>query len=180
MLEGLPLQVVSLEQVGITATVEETGKTFEENAVLKAQGYAEAAGLLTLADDSGLEVDALGGRPGVMSARYGGDHLSEQDQGRLLLSELNEVEWERRTARFRCVIAVTVPGGEARTVEGVIEGVIQYKAQGANGFGYDPVFYLPEKGCTTAQLSTEEKNRLSHRGQAARRARKLLETAFTE
>ena len=127
-----------------------------------------------MADDSGLVVDALGGRPGVLSARYGGEGLADEERVELLLGELEGVPWEKRTARFRCVIALAWPEGRVETVDGVVEGIIQYEPEGCNGFGYDPVFRLPERGCTTAQLSTSDKNRISHRGQAVRKAAKVL------
>ena len=174
ILKGLPFQVLSLQDFGMSMTVEETGATFAENAVLKASAYCASAGMLTMADDSGLVVDALDGRPGVLSARYGGEGLTDPQRVELLLRELEGVPWEKRTARFRCVIALTWPGGQVETVEGVVEGVIQYEPEGCNGFGYDPIFHLPERGCTTAQLSTSDKNRISHRGQAVRKAAELL------
>ena len=174
ILKGLPFRVLSLQDLGMSMTVEETGATFAENAILKASAYCASAGLLTMADDSGLVVDALDGRPGVLSARYGGEGLSDPQRVELLLRELEDVPWEKRTARFRCVIALAWPDGQVETVEGVVEGVIQYEPEGCNGFGYDPIFHLPERGCTTAQLSTSEKNRISHRGQAVRKAAELL------
>lgn len=174
ILRDVPFDLVSLEDVSILHAVEETGLTFEENAVLKARAYASFSGLIALADDSGLEVDALDGRPGVTSARYGSPDLSDEGRVQLLLHELVDIPWEQRTARFKCVIAISTPLGEVDTVEGVMEGVIQYCADGNNGFGYDPIFYLPDKGCTTAQLSMKEKNLLSHRGLAARAAAKIL------
>ncbi len=174
ILKGLPFQVLSLQDFGMSMTVEETGATFAENAVLKASAYCASAGMLTMADDSGLVVDALNGRPGVLSARYGGEGLTDPQRVELLLRELEGVPWEKRTARFRCVIALTWPGGQVETVEGVVEGVIQYEPEGCNGFGYDPIFHLPERGCTTAQLSTSDKNCISHRGQAVRKAADFL------
>ena len=252
LLGDVPFDLVSLSDAGINEAVDETGTTFEDNARLKAQAYAAASGLTTLADDSGLEVDALGGQPGVRSARYGEDasaekgslNLSDQDRVTLLLRNLDRVPWDRRTARFRCVIAVANPHtpkqseahtpchseahtpchseahtpchseahtpchSEAHTpchseersdeesktpipqpnttaqdknpasqltfLEGTVEGVIQYEPMGNNGFGYDPVFYLPSYGLTMAQLTMEEKNRISHRAQAAQKAVALL------
>ena len=174
ILEGMPFDVVSLKDLCISMEVEETGETFAENAILKAEAYCARAGMLTMADDSGLVVDALGGRPGVLSARYGGVGLADEERVELLLGELEGVPWERRTARFRCVIALAWPEGRVETVDGVVEGVIQYEPEGCNGFGYDPVFRLPERGCTTAQLATSDKNRISHRGQAVRKAAKML------
>ena len=174
ILKGLPFRVLSLQDLGVSMPVEETGTTFAENAVLKASAYCASAGLLTMADDSGLVVDALDGRPGVLSARYGGEALSDPQRVELLLRELEGVPWEKRTARFRCVIALVWPSGQVETVEGVVEGVIQYEPEGCNGFGYDPIFHLPERACTTAQLSTSDKNRISHRGQAVRKAAEFL------
>ena len=179
ILDGLPFRVLSLQDLGMSMTVEETGATFAENAILKASAYCSSAGILTMADDSGLVVDALDGRPGVLSARYGGEGLSDPQRVKLLLRELEGVPWLKRTARFRCVIALAWPGGQVETVEGVVEGVIQYEPEGSNGFGYDPIFHLPERGCTTAQLSTSDKNRSSHRGQAVRKAADLLMKART-
>ena len=179
LLGELPFKLISLEEAGISGTVEETGSTFEENAVIKAKAYVSLSGLLTLADDSGLEVDTLGGRPGVLSARYGSPELSDEERLDLLLQELKDVPWEKRTARFRCVIALAWPSGEVRTVEGVVEGVIQYKPEGSNGFGYDPIFHVPNRRCTTAQLPSTEKNLISHRGQAARAAAAILKEGAT-
>ena len=182
LLRETPFTLVSLKDVGITDEVEETGETFAENAWLKASGYAAMSGLLTLADDSGLEVDALGGDPGVHSARYGGDACrSDADRVALLLRNLDGVPWPKRTARFRCIINIARPrqssGGEAEllaSVVGSVAGVIQYEPEGDDGFGYDPVFHLPSFGKTVAQLSMEDKNRISHRGCAAGRAMTAL------
>lgn len=174
ILAGMPFEVLSLKDLGISMEVEETGATFAENAILKAEAYCVSAGVLALADDSGLVVDALSGRPGVLSARYGGEGLTDPQRVELLLEELENIPWEKRTARFRCVIALAWPGGRLETVEGTVEGIIQYEPEGSNGFGYDPIFHLPERGCTTAQLETSDKNRISHRGQAVRKAAKLL------
>lgn len=193
LLRGIPYDMVSLGDVGVTLEVEETGETFLDNAWLKARGYAAEAGMLTLADDSGLEVDALGGEPGVRSARYGGGACeSDQDRVELLLRNLGETPWERRTARFRCVIAVARPpaagdvpefdkgrrsgaGNDVASVVGSVAGMIQYDPVGDEGFGYDPVFYLPSFDRTMAQLPVEQKNRISHRSDAARRAVAVLE-----
>ena len=178
LLREAPFRLVSLREVGITDEVEETGETFAENAWLKASGYAQMSGMLTLADDSGLEVDALGGDPGVRSARYGGDACrSDTDRVALLLRNLDGVPWERRTARFRCVLNVARPPGDASnkpcllvSVVGSVAGMVQYEPAGDDGFGYDPVVYLPSFQRTVAQLSLEEKNGISHRGNAAARA----------
>ncbi|MSQ06352.1 MAG: RdgB/HAM1 family non-canonical purine NTP pyrophosphatase [Dehalococcoidia bacterium] len=179
LLAGVPFQLVSLDDLGVTLEVEETGASFEENARLKARSYARAASpdnsLLTLADDSGLEVDALGRAPGIHSARYGGDaSFTDPDRVALLLRNLEGVPWERRTARFRSVIAILSGGGELTVVVGSVAGMIQYEPVGDEGFGYDPVFYLPSYGLTMAQLPLEEKNRISHRADAARKAVSVL------
>jgi XTP/dITP diphosphohydrolase len=175
LLAGLSLEITYLDAEGISLEVEETGGTFAENAIQKAAAYARASDLWTWADDSGLEVDALGGGPGVHSARYAGPGASDADRRRRLLNALAGVPWDRRTARFRCVVALATPGGEVRTADGMCEGVIAFGPAGNNGFGYDPVFYLPERGATMAQLPPEEKNRISHRGRAAQKAALLLE-----
>jgi XTP/dITP diphosphohydrolase len=175
LLKGLPLTLTYPAQEGIDIEVEETGSTFTENARLKAMAYAGASDLLTLADDSGLEVDALGGEPGTRSARYAGQGASDEDRYRLLLSKLEGVPWERRTARFRCVIAVARPQGEVRIAEGTCEGVIALEPKGEHGFGYDPVFSMPEHGQTMAELEPEVKNRISHRARAAEGARRILQ-----
>lgn len=174
LLRDLPLEVTYLDQVGVAEDVEETGHSFEENARIKARAYAALSGLLTLADDSGLEVDALGGEPGVRSARYAGDGASDEDRVALLLKNMDGVPWAERTARFRCVIAIATLSGEVRTVADVVDGVIQYEPKDKYGFGYDPVFYLPEPGMTMAELPTDQKNRVSHRAKAARKAVNLL------
>ncbi len=179
LLAGLPVEVTYLDAEGITLEVEETGQTFAENAVLKATVYARYSGLWTWADDSGLEVDALGGAPGVYSARYGGPGASDADRYRRLLDALAGVPWAQRTARFRCVVALATPDN-IRTADGACEGLIAFGPAGSNGFGYDPVFYLPGRGVTMAQLPAEVKHQVSHRGLAARAAEKLLEGMLRE
>jgi len=167
LLYGLPHQLLSLDDVGIVDDVPETGHTYAENALLKARAYAQQSGLLTLADDSGLEVDALNGAPGVRSARYAGDHANDAGRVQYLLRRLRDVPLAERTARFRCVIAVSWPDGGVDTAVGAVEGRIAEAPRGAHGFGYDPVFYLPEFGRTMAELEPEIKNRISHRARAA-------------
>jgi len=175
LLKGLDVEWLSLEDAGVTVEVEETGTTFRENAELKAKTYAREAGLLTLADDSGLEVDALNGRPGVHTSRFGGEDLDSAGRYRLLLERLQRVPWERRGARFRCVVALATPeGGVLETAEGAIEGRIALAPAGDGGFGYDPVFYIEEQGKTMAQLSADIKNRLSHRARAVTAIKPLL------
>ena len=154
---------------------EETGGTFEENALLKARYYVERSGLLTLADDSGLEVDVLNGGPGIYSARYGGPGASDADRVEKLLKALEGVPWEQRTAKFRCVVALVSPDGTEDTFHGAREGYVTLEARGNNGFGYDPVFFLPTLGQTMAELSSKAKNQLSHRAEAAFKAVQRLQ-----
>ncbi len=174
LLADLPLEVTDLDAEGITFDVEETGSTFEENAILKARTYAAASGLWTWADDSGLEVAALDGAPGVYSARYAGPGASDADRYHKLLDALAGVPWDRRSARFCCAVAHALPDGAVRTTFGECPGVIAFGPAGTNGFGFDPVFYLPEQGRTMAQLLPEVKNQISHRARAARAAAQVL------
>lgn len=167
MLQDLAIEWLSLADVGMVMDVEETGLTFWENSVLKARAYAAETGLLTLADDSGLEVDALAGAPGVYTARYGGAGLTAVQRYQKLLDDIKQVPDPQRTARFRCVIAVAAPDGTILAdSEGVCEGFIAQTAVGDNGFGYDPVFFLPQFNQTMAQLPAVQKHQISHRGQA--------------
>ena len=175
LLQGIPYRIVSPEDVNISEQVAETGASFEENAILKARRYAELSGLTTIADDSGLEVDALGGEPGVRSARYAGEGASDKERIDFLLNKLVDVPWEKRLAQFRCVIAIAYPDGKVQICQGQCRGILTFKPLGDNGFGYDPVFYLPDLHKTMAELSMSEKNALSHRGQAADEARKALQ-----
>lgn len=175
LLAGLPFRVIGLDDLPDRhPSPEETGATFLENALLKADYFHARTGLLTLADDSGLVVDALDGRPGVYSARYGGEGLSSREQIRLLLAELENVPQERRTARFVCGIAM-VGENLRRTFEGSCEGTIALEPRGEGGFGYDPVFIDAELGRSFAEISREEKAARSHRGEALRAARQFLE-----
>ena len=174
LLQGIPFILTTPSQEGLQEEVAETGSTFAENALIKASHYARSSGILALADDSGLEVDALGGEPGVQSARYAGPEATDPERVAFLLAKLKEVPWEKRTARFRCAIALVWPTGDQETVEGSCEGYITYKPQGSNGFGYDPIFYLPELGKSFAEVDAAAKNGLSHRGRAAHRAAELL------
>ena len=176
LLAGWPGRLISLDDAGVAGEVDETGDTFRANAVLKASEYARSAARLTISDDSGLEVHALGGAPGVYSARYGGDACqSDEERVALLLRNLEGVSWERRIARFRCFTAIAAPNGDIiATVVGSIAGVIQYEPTGEHGFGYDPVFHLPSFGQTIAQLPLEAKNNISHRADAARKAQAVL------
>ena len=175
LLCDLPYGLVTLSEVGIDIKVDEIGSSLEENARLKATILANKSQLLTLADDSGLEVDALGGQPGVLSSRYAGENASDSERINYLLSKLDGVSWEKRRARFKCVIAVAMPNGQVELCSGTCRGIITLEPKGDNGFGYDPIFYLPELGKTIAELSLKMKNQISCRGQAVRNARKLLE-----
>lgn len=170
----LPFHVLSLHDIHLDLDVEETGTTFAENAELKALTYARASGMLTLADDSGLEIDALGGAPGIHSARFAGRETSYEERFRLLLEQLKDLPMQQRTARFRCAITLAEPSGYYHTVEGILEGFIADAPRGRYGFGYDPIFFIPEFGKTSAELTPEQKNRISHRGQAAQLAAALL------
>lgn len=175
ILEEPGVEVISMKEAGIEADIEENGTTFEENAVIKARAVAAKTGEIVLADDSGLEIDYLGGEPGVYSARYAGEDTPYTVKNQLLLDRLAGVEKERRTARFVCVIAAVLPDGEVITTRGTIEGYIGFAPAGENGFGYDPIFYVPEYECSTAQLSMEQKNALSHRGKALRAMKEKLQ-----
>jgi XTP/dITP diphosphohydrolase len=174
MLADLPLELVTLTDVGIRDDIAETGATFAENARLKASEYARRSGLLTLADDSGLEVDALGGEPGVFSKRYAGEGKSDAERNLFLLDKLRGVPQGKRSARFRCAIAMALPDGRLWETDGTCEGEIGFESRGAHGFGYDPLFQIAERAVRMAELSTEEKNKVSHRAKAAEKARKIL------
>ena len=174
LLADLPLALTTPAREGIAIHVDETGATFVENAVIKARAHCRASGLPTLADDSGLEVDALGGAPGVHSARYAGEGASDQDRYEKLLDALRGVPDKKRTARFRCVIALALPAGEVLTAEGICEGIIAHEPRGEHGFGYDPIFYMPALGRTMAELEPAVKDRLSHRARAVMRIRPAL------
>ncbi len=174
LLRELSFQVVTLAEQGITTVVDEVGSTLEENAGLKATAMANESGLLALADDSGLEVDALGGEPGPLSARYAGENASDRERVSYLLSRMEDVPWAERTARFRCIIALASPDGRIELCSGECDGLIMLKPRGESGFGYDPVFYLPELDMTMAELPLETKNRISHRGRAAMEACRVL------
>lgn len=175
LLDGCGWELVTPAGVGLDIDVEESGRTYAANARAKALQYAQASRLVSLADDSGLEVDALGGRPGVLSARYAGADRTDEERVQKLLEELKDVPDAERSARFRCVIAIADAAGRVELVDGTVEGRIAREPRGADGFGYDPVFLLPERGLTMAELPSEEKHAVSHRGSAARKARAVLE-----
>jgi len=166
ILRDFPFEVISMEEAGITKDIEESGTTFEENAMIKAEEIFRATGEMVMADDSGLEVDYLGGAPGIYSSRFAGEGATDEEKNMKLLKLLEGVPFEKRSARFVCVIAVIFPDGQRFTVKGTCDGYIGFEPIGVNGFGYDPLFYLPEYNMTTAQLEPELKNRISHRGRA--------------
>ena len=178
ILEDLGLPVLSLRDAGITADVEENGTTFEENAQIKAKTIMEMTGALVLADDSGLEVDALDKEPGIYSARYMGHDTSYHIKNQNIIDRLEGKVGEERSARFVCAIAAAFPDGRVLITRGTMEGQIGYEEKGENGFGYDPIFYLPEYQCYSAELSLEEKNKLSHRGKALRLMKERLHESF--
>lgn len=174
ILQDLGVEILSLKEAGIAADVEENGTTFEENAVIKATEIMKMCGEIVLADDSGLEVDALNKEPGIYSARYMGHDTSYHIKNKSLIDRLEGKSGEERNARFVCVIAAALPDGRVFTTRGTMEGQIGYEERGENGFGYDPIFYLPEYGCYSAELPLEEKNKPSHRGKALRLMKEKL------
>lgn len=174
ILDMAGVEILSMKEAGIHADIEENGSTFEENAIIKAKAIGELTGEIVLADDSGLEIDYLNKEPGVYSARYAGEDTPYSIKNQMLLDRLEGVEMEQRTARFVCVIAAALPDGRVITTRGTIEGYIGHAPAGENGFGYDPIFYVPEYKCSTAQLTMEQKNELSHRGKALRAMKEEL------
>ena len=182
ILADLGCKILSQKEAGIQADVVEDGQTFEENALIKATTIADIArkmpeykNAVVLADDSGLEIDTLNKEPGIYSARYMGEDTSYDIKNQALIDRLEGVPDERRTARFVCAIAAALPDGSTEVVRGTMEGRIGYEITGENGFGYDPIFYLPQFGCSSAELEPEKKNELSHRGEGLRKMRKVLE-----
>lgn len=178
ILEGMDMEVLSMKEAGIHVDVVEDGKTFEENAVIKAVEIQKVCNAIVLADDSGLEVDYLNKEPGIYSARYMGEDTSYDIKNQSLIDRLAGVEDEKRTARFVCAIAAAFPDGSVEVTRGTIEGRIGYEEKGTNGFGYDPIFYVPEYGCTTAELSMEQKNEASHRGKALRKMKEIIKEKY--
>lgn len=175
ILKDLDAEVLSMKEAGVEAEIVEDGKTFEENALIKAKTVCKLTGEIALADDSGLEIDYLNKEPGIYSARYMGEDTSYRIKNQNLIDRLEGVPDEKRTARFVCAIAAAFPDGRSFVVRGTIEGIIGYEERGTNGFGYDPIFYLPERGVSTAEIPPEEKNSISHRGNALRKMKELLE-----
>jgi XTP/dITP diphosphohydrolase len=180
LLAQLPCELVSMEQIGLVDDIVESGSTFEENALIKAKSIWKVTGEAVLADDSGLEVDYLDGAPGIYSARYGGDGATDTDKNRKLLDALKGVPADKRSARFVCAIALIFEDGSDLSVRGVCEGYIAAEPAGSNGFGYDPLFYVPEFGMTIAQMDSDIKNSISHRGNALRKVAKELERILLE
>ena len=179
LLDGLGYEITTLAEQGITEAVTESGNSYDQNARLKAIAYAKASQLAALADDSGLEVDALDGQPGINSARFAGNAATDIDKVRLLLDRLSGIPWEKRTARFKCVIAIATPDSQCQICVGECPGIIALEPRGENGFGYDPVFFLPQLGKTIAELPPETKNQISHRARASQRARQVLQQLRT-
>ena len=174
LLNDLPIDYLSLDDAGISQEVAEMGDTYAANALLKAAFACRATGLTTVADDSGLEVDALGGHPGLHTARYAGPNATNAERWAKLLAELKDVPWEKRTARFRCTVALAAPDREPRVFDGVCEGFIAFAPSGSGGFGYDPIFFMPEHNCTMAELSDDVKNQISHRARAVHKAKAVI------
>ena len=183
IMRDLGMEVISLKEAGIIANVEENGVTFEENAILKAKEIAEHTNAIVLADDSGLEIDFLNKEPGIYSARYLGEDTSYAIKNKVILERMEGADDKARSARFVCAMAAVFPDGEVVVSRGVMEGMIGYEIQGENGFGYDPIFYLPEYHATSAQISPEIKNKISHRGKALElmklEIKKRLKQAFS-
>lgn len=180
ILSDLGVPLVSMREAGISAEIEENGKSFEENAAIKAKTVMELTGEAVMADDSGLQIDHLDGAPGIYSARFMGEDTSYDVKNTALLEKLEGVPDEERTARFVCAIACALPDGRLLSSRGVMEGRIGYEIKGENGFGYDPIFFLPEYGCTSAEIPPEKKNELSHRGKALRSMEEKLKAILSE
>ena len=181
ILADLNMEIVSMKEAGVDIEIVEDGMSFEENAEIKARSVSRVlTSDIVLADDSGLEIDYLDKAPGIYSARFAGEDTSYDIKNRIFLDRLEGVPDEERTARFVCAVAAVFPDGTAETVRETIEGRIAHEISGDNGFGYDPIFYVPEYGCTTAEMTPEQKNELSHRGKAMRSMKKILEKKFRE
>lgn len=175
ILADMGMEILSMKEAGVNADIVEDGTTFEENALIKARTVAEVSGLPAMADDSGLEVDHMDKAPGIYSARFLGEDTSYRIKNQYIIDQLAEVEGDARSARFVCAIALALPDGRSFTTRATVEGVIAYEERGSEGFGYDPIFYLPEYGKTTAELTPEEKNVISHRGKALRQMKAIME-----
>lgn len=178
ILEEPGITVLSMKEAGIDIEVEENGLSFQENAIIKARAIGEICGEIVLADDSGLEVDYLNKEPGIYSARYMGEATPYSVKNKNIIERLEGAPDEKRSARFACSIACYFPDGSIETTYGTIEGMIGYEEKGENGFGYDPIFFVPEYNCTTAELSLEQKNELSHRGKALREMKEIIKQKY--
>lgn len=174
ILRDLPFEVISMKEAGISIDIVEDGSTYEENAIIKAKTIMEMTGKLVLADDSGLEVDAMDKAPGIYSARFLGENTSYDIKNNYIIDQLKDITGEARSARFVCAIACAFPNGDIKTTRGIIEGYIGDKISGENGFGYDPIFMVPQFGCTTAELAPDMKNQVSHRGLALEKMKEIL------
>ena len=175
ILSDLGYEICSMKEIGLDMEIEENGTTFEENAIIKAKAISERTGEIVLADDSGLEVDYLNGEPGIYSARFLGEDTPYDVKNRYIIDQLADAKGDERSARFVCAIACVFPNGDVKTTRGTIEGLIGYEQKGSNGFGYDPIFYIPEYDCTTAELSAEVKNEISHRGKALEAMKEIIQ-----
>jgi len=181
LMSGLPIIWIALKDLQIDTIVEETGTTIHENATLKAQEYARLTGMYTLADDSGLTVDALNGRPGVHSSRYGGPNMSSKQRRELMLNELHGVSWSKRQAQFRCTLVLASPdSADLKIASGICQGLITISDRGTGGFGYDPIFYVPHQSCTMAEMNSDTKDRLGHRGKATFRMKSQIANLISD
>lgn len=180
LFQSMGFEVLSLLDIKDAPDIEESGTTFQENAILKAEGIANILNEIVIADDSGLSIDAIDGKPGVFSARYAGLHKSDLDNMNKVLLELNNIPMPDRTARFHCALALTIPSSRTLVVEGICEGLITNKPVGENGFGYDPIFFIKEAGKTMAELTKEEKNEISHRALALKKLEKEINSIWSE
>ncbi len=174
MLVGTDIEIVSLKEAGVSIDIDENGSSFDENAAIKANAVRDLTGQMAISDDSGLVIDYLNGAPGIYSSRFMGEDTPYSEKNAAILEKLQGVPDEQRSARFVCSMAIAYPDGHTQTVQGIMEGRIAHEIAGEGGFGYDPIFYLPEKGCTSAQLTAAEKNAISHRGKALEKLVKIL------
>ncbi len=178
MMEGFDVELVPMSEVGIDVDIEETGTTFEENAIIKAKAISELTGEIALADDSGLEVDYLDGAPGVYSSRFLGEDTPYEIKNDYIIDKLKDAKGDERSARFACAMAMVFPDGDVETCYGTIEGLIGYEQRGHNGFGYDPIVYVPEYEMTTGEMAPELKNSISHRGKALEQMKEVMNRRF--
>lgn len=178
MMEGFDVKLVPMSELGIDVDIEETGTTFEENAIIKAKAICDLTGEIALADDSGLEVDYLDGAPGVYSSRFLGEETPYEIKNDYIIDKLKDAKGDERSARFACAMAIVFPDGDVETCYGTIEGLIGYEQRGTNGFGYDPIVYVPEYEMTTGEMAPELKNSISHRGKALEQMKEVMKRRF--